>query len=96
MTREEMLKHPDYVYCPFEQDLHVVDGEVERAMKRFIESAGEYADKKYGLPLSAMMIQKSAKITFQIFDQSFNWETPLMLRAELSNQEWFDKEVLGE
>lgn len=93
MTREEALKHPDYVYAPFVQELQGAHGEVERAMKRFIDSAGQYAEKKYNLPLSTMLIEKHAEINFNVFKLP---EGGQLFYAELTNEEWFDKEVMNE
>lgn len=89
----DITKHPDYIYAPFEYQLGQNLDHAEGAIKTFLGHCVRYAETKYGKNLGQVMTEKHARIEIRVLhlpdDQGG------LLVAELTNQDWFEKEVIG-
>lgn len=95
MTREEILKHPDYVYVPMLEERDHPGRTVAHLLKHNLELFERYAQQKYNKPLEEVMRDQHARIVVRYLDGSWAGANDVVM-IELTNEEWFRKEVLGE
>lgn len=95
MTREEAIKHPDYVYVPMLEERDHPQRTVEHLLKHNLELFERYAQHKYQKPLEEVMRDQRAKIIVSYLDGR---EAGLndVVYFELTNHEWFEKEVMND
>lgn len=95
MTREEILKHPDYMYVPVDWELDHPEATVAHVVQKSVGGYEDYAQAKYGTTLADAMKARGGRLIVQVLDgHKAGFDD--VVRIELSNEEWFRKEVLGE